>query len=230
MTLRLAALFALFCLTIFPETPAQPLAGFPFQNETLRYQVKWPAGASLGEARMLAHKKDGGRWDLELSLDAAIPGFAVKDQYRSAVSSDLCSAEFGRESAHGTRKSKETVKFEQESRRAHRVTEGGGKSDIDLPTCAMDALAYLYFTRREMGQGRVPAAGTIVFGGKYDIRLEYPGPEDFKGAVTDRLNATVRGPSSNVTFDILFARDPARTPVLVRLPLPLGTFSLELMR
>ena len=31
-------------------------------------------------------------------------------------------------------------------------------------------------------------------------------------------------------FDLLFARDPARTPVLIRVPLSLGTFSLELMR
>ncbi len=94
----------------------------------------------------------------------------------------------------------------------------------------MDALSYLYFTRREMGQGRVPPAGAIVFGGSYDIRLEYKGEEKFKGAITDRVAATVRGPASNVDFDLLFARDPARSPVLIRLPLPLGTFSLELTR
>ena len=29
---------------------------------------------------------------------------------------------------------------------------------------------------------------------------------------------------------LLFARDPARTPVLIRVPLALGTFSLELIR
>ncbi len=32
------------------------------------------------------------------------------------------------------------------------------------------------------------------------------------------------------TLHELFARDPARTPVLIRTPLPLGTFSLELAR
>jgi hypothetical protein len=81
-----------------------------------------------------------------------------------------------------------------------------------------------------MGQGRVPPANTIVFGGGYEIRLEYLGTETFQGAITDRLAAAVRGPSSTVNFDVLFARDPARSPVLIRLPLPLGVFSLELAR
>ncbi len=230
MKLRLAALFALFSPAIFPETPAQPpLTGFPFQDETLRFQVKWPTGVSLGEGRMQARRMEGGRWEFELSLDASIPGFTVKDHYRSVATSDLCSVEFGRESAHGARNSHEKVTFARDARTAHRTTDGGGASDIDVPSCGMDALTYLYFTRREMGQGRVPPAGPIVFGGKYDIRLEYPGPETFKGAVTDRLASTVRGASSSVSFDVLFARDPARTPVLVRLPLSLGTFSLELI-
>jgi hypothetical protein len=51
-----------------------------------------------------------------------------------------------------------------------------------------------------------------------------------KGAITDRLASSVHGPSSNLDFDLLFARDAARTPVLIRVPLALGTFSLELIR
>jgi hypothetical protein len=122
------------------------------------------------------------------------------------------------------------VKFSPDDRMAHRTTIAGGSSNFSVPACARDALAFLYFTRREMGQGRVPPADKIVLGGPYDIRLEYPGPETLKGAVTDKLLSSVRGPSANVSFDVLFARDPARTPVLIRLPLPLGTFSLELTR
>ena len=99
-----------------------------------------------------------------------------------------------------------------------------------VPACARDALTFLYFTRREMGQGHVPPSDKIVYGGPYDIRLQYPGPETLKGAITDRLVSSVRGPSSSVGFDLLFARDAARTPVLIRVPLTLGTFSLELTR
>ena len=76
----------------------------------------------------------------------------------------------------------------------------------------------------------MPPASTIVVGGPYEIRLEYKGEEPAKGAVSDRLAVSVRGPSSDVTFDLLFARDAARTPSLARTPLSLGTFSLELSR
>jgi hypothetical protein len=228
MKLRLTAIAVLFSLASWAETTAQQLTGFPFQDETLRFQAKWPTGAVLGEGRMQARRITGGGWEFELSLDASIPGFVLTDHYRSVATADLCSLEFGRQSDHGARKSRESVKFTQEQRTAHRATEGGGVSDISVPACAMDALSYFYFTRREMGQGRVPPAGPIVFGGPYDIRLEYKGEEKFKGAVTDLVAASVRGPSSTVTFDVLFARDPARSPVLIRLPLSLGTFTLEL--
>jgi hypothetical protein len=58
----------------------------------------------------------------------------------------------------------------------------------------------------------------------------YTGEQSEKGAITDRLGANVHGPSSNVNFDLSFARDAARTPVVIRAPLALGTFSLELTR
>jgi hypothetical protein len=186
----------------------------------------------MGEGRMNARRLEGGRWEFDLTLDASVPGVTVQDHYRSVATADLCSVEFERDSAHGAKKSREKVTFAQNDRTAHRTTttNGGGSSDFSVPACARDALTFLYFTRREMGQGRVPPADKLVFGGPYDIRLEYPGPETLKGAVTDRLQSSVRGPSSNVSFDLLFARDPARTPLLIRVPLTLGTFSLELTR
>ena len=179
---------------------------------------------------MIARRLEGGRWQFELTLDASAAGITVTDRYRSTATADLCSVEFERESVHGLRKSHETVKFSQENRKAHRATAGGGSSELSVAACGRDALAFFYFTRREMGQGRVPPADKIVFGGLYDIRLEYPGPETLNGAITDKLLSTVRGPSSNVSFDLLYARDPARTPLLIRVPLALGRFSLELIR
>jgi hypothetical protein len=222
--------FAAVVASISLAFSAEPLTGFPFQDEALRYRVSWPSALSLGEARMKARRIDGGRWEFELTLDASVPGITVTDRYRSIATADLCSVEFERETVHGPKKSHEKVTFAQDDRMAHRTTQGGGSSDFSVPSCGRDALTFLYFTRREMGQGRVPPADRIVFGGPYDMRLEYPGPETLKGAVTDKLLAAVRGPSSNLTFDLLFARDPARTPVLIRVPLALGTFSLELTR
>jgi hypothetical protein len=45
----------------------------------------------------------------------------------------------------------------------------------------------------------------------------------------DQVNCVIRGPKSEVHLEILFARDAARTPLLVRYPFVLGTFSLELV-
>lgn len=230
MTLRAAALALLLAAGSLAETTGQPLTGFPFQDETLRFQVKWPTGVSLGEGRLQAHRIEGGRWQFDLSIDASIPGFTVTDRYKSIATSELCSVEFSRESTHGAKKSHEKVTFASEQRTAHRATAGGGTSDFAVAACPQDALTFLFLTRREMGQGRVPPSGQIVFGASYDIKLNYTGGETFKGAVTDRLAATVHGPSSTVNFDVLYARDPARSPVVIRLPLTLGVFSLELTR
>jgi len=217
-------------LSSFAAPPAAQLTGFPFQDETLRFRVNWPSGVSLGEARMQARRIEAGRWQFELTLDASVPGITVTDRYRAVATSQLCSVEFERDSAHGARKSRETVTFTQDKNTARRATTGGGSSELSVPPCARDALTFLYFTRWEMGQGRVPPAGKVIFGGPYDIRLLYTGAQSEKGSIADRLAANVRGPSSNVDFEMLFARDAARTPVMIRAPLALGTFSLEPMR
>ncbi len=229
MTVLIVALVLFSGVSLAEKPPA--LTGFPYQDETLRFQMSLMAGAKLGEGRLQARRMEDGRWEFQLSLDGSIPGLAIADHYRSVATADLCSVEFERDLAHGARKSKEKVSFAQDSHKAHRANiVSGSVSDFDVRACAQDALTYLYFTRREMGQGRVPPPTSIVFGGPYDIRLVWPGPETVKGALTDRLAASVRGPSSTVSFDVLFARDAARTPALIRVPLSLGIFSLELTR
>jgi hypothetical protein len=225
---RFVAILA--CLSVSFAAPPAALTGFPFQDETLRFRVNWPTGISLGEARMQASRIEGGRWQFEFTLDASVPGITVTDRYRAVATAELCSVEFERDSSHGARKSRETVTFAQDKNTARRATKSGGSSELSVPPCARDALTFLYFTRWEMGQGRVPPAGKIIFGGPYDIRLLYTGEQSEKGSVADRLAATVRGPSSNVDFEFLFARDAARSPVMIRAPLALGTFSMEPMR
>jgi hypothetical protein len=46
----------------------------------------------------------------------------------------------------------------------------------------------------------------------------------------DRILATIKGPTSNLTVEIFFARDAARTPLLAHIPLTLGSFTVELIR
>jgi hypothetical protein len=219
--------------------PVVAQTGFPFSNETLNYAVKWPTGLSLGEAHMsAAHNKGpngkGDEWDLQMSLDAAVPGFSVSDHYRSTASSDLCSLQFEKDLTHGSRKSGERIDFDSHAGVARRETVDGGKSDVPILPCPHDALTFLYFTRREMGQGRVPPQEDIVFGAVYQMRLQYTGEQQVrlgnKDVVSDRVIITLKGPASENTFEMFLARDAARTPLVIRVPLSLGMFSMELTR
>jgi Protein of unknown function (DUF3108) len=210
--------------------------GFPKSGEGLTYTVNWPSGLSLGEARITATpvKQSAGepRWNFELHLDAALPGFAVKDRFRSMVSAELCSLEFEQDVARGRRKTQEKIAFDPPARQARRVTVGGGSSTVSTPECAKDALAFLFHARRELAQGRVPPSQTIFLGGPYTIRMEFSGTQavqvNDKPVEADRVVATVKGPASEWRIELFFARDAARTPVVIRAPFAMGTFSMEL--
>jgi hypothetical protein len=239
--LSIAPLLCLGCLAALGAEPhASPpsLTGFPFTNETLRYTVNWASGVSLGEAHMTATRGKAAngteRWDFEMALDASVPGFTVSDHYRADASADLCSMTFDKDITHGARKSHEEIEFDSHDGVARRHTSGGGKSDVPTSQCARDALTFLYHARQELGQGRVAPYEDILFGSPYQVRLEYTGPQTVKvgnkSSETDRVVATLKGPASEITFEMFFARDPARTPLVIRVPLSLGTFSMELAR
>jgi len=218
-----------------PAQKTPPLTGFPFTNETLSYTVNWPSGLSLGESHMTATSDLSG-WHYELSLDAGIPGFTVKDVFRATSSAASCSSSFNKDSVHGSKKTNETVTIDHATATRHSNYGGkeGGTTTIAVPDCVRDALTFLYFTRRELGQGRVPPAQQIIFGGLYNITLTYTGAETVKvgdkPVLTDKLICRVKGPASDIQFEAYFDRDPARTPVAIRVPLIMGNFSLELVR
>lgn len=209
---------------------AQPGA-FPAADEKLEYTVNWPSGLSLGDGRLEARRAGDG-WEFHFALDAAVPGFAVADRYRSAVSADLCAVEAEKDATHGRRKTREKTTFDYNKSIARRATAGGGKSEVPIGACARDALGFIFHVRRELGQGRVPPPQAVLFGSPYQVRLEYTGaqtvPVNEKRTQADRVVVYCKGPASDFNFEIFFGRDPARTPLVVRVPLALGTFSMEL--
>ena len=216
-----------------------PATKATFANEQLRYSINWPSGLSLGEGQLSATRskpdaESPDRLALELNIEAAIPGFQVLDHYRSSTSADFCSVEFTKDITHGKKKSEEKTVFDNEKQVATRTTAGGGKSDLKTPSCGKDALAFLYFVRNELSQGRLPASQPVFFGSAYQIRLEYTGTQSIRLADTpveaDRLTAALKGPSADVNFEIFFLKDKARTPALVRVPFKMGTFYMELVR
>ncbi len=165
-----------------------------------------------------------------------MPGFAIRDRYASSAGPEICSAKLEKTVSRGSHKSEEKVTFDQEQHTITRATqpegEGGGKSEASVSPCARDALAYLQFVRQELAQGRLVPQQPVVLGSLYNVRLEFAGTETLKKlgqpVEADHIHATIKGPASDLGVDVFFAKDEVRTPVLARIPLPLGTFTVEL--
>lgn len=206
----------------------------PFASgEVLRYEITWPSGLALGEAQFRAEASSAG-WRFEADLGANMPTFEVADGYRSDTSAALCSVTFSKEIKHGKKATHEEVTFDQEARRATRVSVGGGgESEFATPPCARDALTYLYFLRSQLAKGRFPAPDDVNFGGQYMVNLTYvDSPEIEVGGerrTADHFLVDLNGPASQHSFAVFFGRDPARTPLLVRVRFEMGQFSLQLL-
>lgn len=211
------------------------LSGLPFQDESLHYTVNWPSGLSLGEATLTAHRA-ADEWNLDLTLDAGIPGLRISDRFHSVTQPNFCSVQLNREMSQGTRKTSETTVFDYRNGLMHRSSlNGGGTSDRPIsPHCAWDGLAFLFVTRRALAQGIVPQGQQVYLGPAYTIALDVKGQQTImvggKPEVSDRIAVSVKGPASSSNFELFFAHDAARTPLVARIPSSLGTISLELSR
>lgn len=208
-------------------------------NEQLTYSINWPSGLGLGESRLhgaLLPPAEGAKEHMSFGfeLDAAVPGFTVADKFSSSANGDFCSAEFTKTTHHGQKSVQEKTTFDTQASTATRHTTGGGETKMDTSACAKDALTYLYFVRHELSQGRLPQPATVYFGAPYQVRLEFAGTESIrlgeKQVPADHLTGSVKGSTADAHFDIYFLKDASRTPALVKLPLSLGTFSMELVK
>lgn len=208
--------------------------GFPFAEETLNYALVWPSGLSLGEAHLQASHAGSG-WNFDLKVDASLPAFPIRDHYSAAASSALCTAFFQRDTIHGAKKTSERITVASDGSVTRETMPGGGRSDLPAASCAHDALTFLFFVRGELGQGRVPPAQTVLFGQGYPVKLDYAGPQSvtLNGVATDadKVICTVQLPKSgNFAIEMYFARDAARTPLVLRAQFAIGTFAVELQR
>jgi len=203
--------------------------------ESLTYSINYTSGLSLGEATLNSTKSgDPAKWSFSLKLDAGIPGFTVRDQYTSRADAGLCSQVLEKDLSHGSKKVKEKITFDQQKHEVKRETQGGGSSESSVGMCARDALAFLQFVRQELQQSRLAPQQSIVFGGQYQVRFEYMGVQRIQNGSSateaERIQTTIKGPSSNFTVEIFFGRDAARTPILARIPLSLGQVTVELVQ
>ncbi|HTP88190.1 MAG TPA: DUF3108 domain-containing protein [Bryobacteraceae bacterium] len=216
-------------------------------SDRSHYTINWPSGLNLGEATLTLTKTvaaEGKPAELrsELTIDASIPGFGVTDRYTARASADYCSAQFDKKLRHGARHADEQLTFDQEHMTVTRETltaehehgEDLGKSDASAPACAKDALTFLAFLRHDLAEGRLPQQQPVFFGAAYDVKVDFRGTETLKVGETsmqaDHVDVTLKGPASDISLVIFFAKDAGRTPVVFRVPLALGTFSMELAK
>jgi len=216
-----------------PEPKADAAVAPPPQSksETLHFNVNWPSGLSLGEGEMSAILNSDG-WSFSYHLDAGVPGFSINESAHSRASADFCSLELVKEGNRGKRHLQETTTFDSSGLTATRTTaNGGGKTETRTSACAKDALTFIQFARRELAAGRLPAAQPVFYGAGYQTRVQYTGTQRIKvdndTVEVDRLNAIIKGPATELTVELFFARDAARTPVLVQIPVAMGKFSVE---
>jgi hypothetical protein len=218
---------------------ASAFADTPVRDETLRYVLNWPGGAPLGEAQLAVKANPGGAGGVfELVFDASLPGFPIKDLFRSAATGGLCSQTLEKTFQHGPKKGSEKTVFDAVTSTADRKTlpEGpeGGETKFETAACPHDALAFLQLIRSELAQARVPPPQTVYFGAAYQVRMEFRGPAAIVAGGekmdADRVVVTTKGPASGLTFELFFTRDAAHTPVLARIPLELGIFTVERVR
>jgi hypothetical protein len=218
-----------------PAVAAKP-AAVPPPSESLHYAINWPSGLSFGEAHLRATQGKSGNWETEFTVEASVPGFPVMDKYRSEADANFCSLLLERTFQHGQKRGEEKSVFDRDKGTVSRETlGGGGTSTRDVGKCAQDAMAFLQLVRRELAQGRVPKQQDVVLGASYNVRLDYNGSATVSvggGAPqqSDWMIVTLKGPKVDLTFDLFFAKDAARTPLQVRVPLQLGVVSVDLQR
>ena len=211
------------------ETPeAAPFAS----GEVLRYDIVWPSGLRMGEARFTANSNQAG-WAFSADVSGNLPVLSIEDKYESKTDFSLCSVSFKKVVSHGKKKQDEEVTFNQaENRALRRNLANGTTQDLIVPPCARDALTYLYALRQDLAQGRVPPPDDFNFGPQFQISVSYVETREIEAAgktqPADRLLVDVNGGENPVNIAMFLAQDAARTPVLIRVPFELGTFSLKL--
>lgn len=221
----------LLLITQFPTLLLPETLPFP-NDELLLYDMTWPGGLSLGEVALRA-RFTRQKWLFESNMNADLPFIEIRGITQATADRDLCSLEFEKNIQHGDRTINESVIFDQPSGTASRRTlRGGGRSMIEIPSCARDGLTFLYYLRQQLAVGRIPPPSAINFGGQYEINLTYTETLDIldRGVMrsADKILLDVTGPKSKYSFDIFFGRDSARTPLLMEVSLETGTFWIRL--
>ena len=167
--------------------------------------------------------------------DAAVPAFAVTESAKSKGTKDLCSTELIKDGTRGQRSIEREDQVRHGETHSHSQTGGGGgKSEIGSAPVQGTHRTFISMSGRSLLPDVSPPQQAVYYGSAYQTRLQYTGTQKMRSGDefvdADRLTATIKSSSKEMTVDLFFARDAARTPLLVQIPVAVGKFSVEFVR
>ena len=204
-------------------------------GERLLFNLLWPSGITLGEAVLEASRTDEGI-RLVATVAAALPQHHIAYTFTSLADEQLCSVQFRETLREGKNTRETSFEFDQRNHLVRR-TRAGQTTESPIPACARDPLALLYHFRRQLAFSQLPvgtpeAVGVFHLGEDYSVRYEAITPETVKLGTKqwegDRFLVTARGSDGEHSFEMWVRPDTSRTPVAIRVPFSLATFSAEL--
>jgi hypothetical protein len=172
---------------------------------------------------------------MEATVAAGLPQHRVSYTFTSLTDPEFCSVQFKQVLREGARTRETTFDFDQEIHIVRRTRDGTTSENL-IPPCARDPLALLYYFRQQLASGQVAVGGSGIagefhLGSDYSVRYnpiaaetEMPGS---KRGTENGFHFTVRG-SEEHSFEVWLRLDDARTPVAIRVPFSLATFSAVL--
>jgi Protein of unknown function (DUF3108) len=204
-------------------------------GERLTFNLLWPSGLDLGEA-FLEASKAGQEIHLKATVAAELPQHRIGYTLDSITDEQFCSVRASETLQEGADMRETSYEFDQEQHVVRRSRDGE-TTEHPIPPCARDPLALLYHFRRQLALGQVPigtpeAVGAFFLDGDYSVRYEAitpetvgPGSNQWEG---DRFFITAGGADGEHRFEMWVRPDNLRTPVAIRIPFPLATFTAEL--
>ena len=159
----------------------------------------------------------------------------IDDAFRSITDASACSTQFEKHIRHGSKRAHESLRFGSNSvERTNLVSESFERPGTSpVSGCAYDALAFLYYLRKDLADGRIAPPGRVFFGAGYEVELEYAQTRRLFWAgqrrLTDEIRVSVRGPASKHEFSVYFGRDEARTPLLIHAEFEGTLFTMQLL-
>ena len=220
-------------LILFPAASEAQKYPWP-EGELLTFDIYWPSGVALGEATLTAKSVKDVLF-FAASVEVALPQGRILYKFSSSADAALCSREFRQSVQRSGKFWEEISKFDALSSKVQ-VSRDGHTREFSAGKCERDPLTYLYYLRTRAVAGPRPASDTLLLTGPLKLQLSAHTGENVKINRTERHGdryvihypPSARSGVSAGPFELWLDGTIKQTPIAVRLPLPLATFSAEL--